>query len=116
VLSLNPSLRLYVVGTSEEGAIPVSHLGYRRLEEEESRDFDSRTREIAKLRKVPLVTRVGRKRELSLKSEYESLVDRDPETRSPKICRAKQSSKKLMESKRFSCSCWFMSVVSFLKV
>jgi hypothetical protein len=59
----------------------------------------------------------GREKEGAItESEYESLVDRDPETRSPKICRAKQSSENLMESKRFSCSCWFMSVVSFLKV
>jgi hypothetical protein len=35
--SVYPSLQLYVVGTSEEGAIPVSHFGYRRLEKEESR-------------------------------------------------------------------------------
>jgi hypothetical protein len=33
VLALSPSLRSCVVGASEEGAIPVSHLGYRRLEE-----------------------------------------------------------------------------------
>jgi hypothetical protein len=33
-------------GTSEEGAIPVSHLGYRRLEKEESRVSDSQTREL----------------------------------------------------------------------
>jgi hypothetical protein len=116
VLALSPSLRLYVAGTSEEGSIPISHLGYQRLEEEESRVFDSRTHEITKLWKVPLVMRVGRKRELSPESKYDSLMDRDPETRSLEICRAKQSSKNLMESKRFSCSCWFMSVVSFLKV
>jgi hypothetical protein len=35
--SVYPSLRLHVAGTSEEGAIPVSHLRYQRLEKEESR-------------------------------------------------------------------------------
>jgi hypothetical protein len=68
VISLSPSLWLYVAGASEEGAILVSHIRYRRLEEEESRVFDSRTREIVKLQKVPLVTRVGRKKELSPKN------------------------------------------------
>jgi hypothetical protein len=41
VIKLSPSLRLYVASASEEGAIPVSHIGYRHLEEEESRVFDS---------------------------------------------------------------------------
>jgi hypothetical protein len=49
-------------------------------------------------------------------SEYESLVDRDPETRSPKICRAKQSSENLVDSKRFSYSRWFMNVEVLLRV
>jgi hypothetical protein len=31
--SVYPSLRLYVAGASEEGAIPVSHLGYQRFGE-----------------------------------------------------------------------------------
>jgi hypothetical protein len=33
VLSLSPSLRSCVVGASKEGAIPISHLRYRCLEE-----------------------------------------------------------------------------------
>jgi hypothetical protein len=33
VLGLSPSLRSCVAGASEEGAIPVSHLGYQCLEE-----------------------------------------------------------------------------------
>jgi hypothetical protein len=36
-------------GASEEGAIPVSHLGYGGLEKEESRVIDSRTRELRKV-------------------------------------------------------------------
>jgi hypothetical protein len=35
--SVYPSLRLYVASASEEGAILVSHFGYRHLEKEESR-------------------------------------------------------------------------------
>jgi hypothetical protein len=35
--SVCPNLRLHVAGASEEGAIPISHLGYRHLEKEESR-------------------------------------------------------------------------------
>jgi hypothetical protein len=35
--SVWPSLRLHVAGASEEGAIPVSYLGYRCLEKGESR-------------------------------------------------------------------------------
>jgi hypothetical protein len=33
VLALSPSLHSCVAGASEEGAIPVLHLGYQRLEE-----------------------------------------------------------------------------------
>jgi hypothetical protein len=33
VLALSPRLRSCVADASEEGGIPVSHLGYRRLEE-----------------------------------------------------------------------------------
>jgi hypothetical protein len=47
VLALSPILWSCVVGTSEEGAIPVSHLGYQRLEEM-SRGFS--THELARSR------------------------------------------------------------------
>jgi hypothetical protein len=44
--SVWPSLRLHVAGASEEGAIPISHLGYRHLEKEESRALTPNSRAV----------------------------------------------------------------------
>jgi hypothetical protein len=60
--------------------------------------------------------RVGRKRELSPESEYESLVDRDPKTRSPKTLQSQTKFRKLSEFETFSYSRWLMTVVVFIKV
>jgi hypothetical protein len=42
--SVWPSLRLHVACASEEGAIPISHLGYQHLEKEESRALTPNSR------------------------------------------------------------------------
>jgi hypothetical protein len=49
VIALSPSLWSCVEGTSEEGAIPTSHLGYRYLEEMSQ---GSSTHELARSRVV----------------------------------------------------------------
>jgi hypothetical protein len=49
------------------------------------------------------------------KSEYESLVDRDLETRSPKNLQSQARLRKLSEFEMFSYSCWLMNVVVFIK-
>jgi hypothetical protein len=55
VLALSPSLWSCVAGTSEEGAIPVSHLGYRCLEE---MSRGSSTHELVSCERVTLVMKI----------------------------------------------------------